>query len=252
MNLEQLLSCALDIGEQMIISGAEINRAEATVRLICTAYGCRRAEVFIITSSIVTTVEGANGQFASQSRRIMGNRTDLTKLDQLNALSREICANTPEYVYVQSRVQAICSSKPFPFWVEVMASALIAAAFTLFFGGAAADSGWACFLGAGLRCITWLAQKAGLNQFFSNILSSFLLSVAAIVMVQVGLIQDVHTVLIGNIMLLIPGIGFTNAMRDMLSGDITSGMLRLLDAVLIAAAIAAGYVLAVQLMGGLL
>ena len=40
MKPDLLLTCALDIGEQMLISGAEIGRVEDTVRHICRAYGC--------------------------------------------------------------------------------------------------------------------------------------------------------------------------------------------------------------------
>lgn len=252
MNLEELVSCALDIGEQMIISGAEIGRAEASVRLICTAYGCRRADVFIITSSIVTTLEGPDGNHVSQSRRITGYRTDLDRLHQLNDLSREICRDTPNYAYVKERLQIICSKKPYPLWLEMLASGLIAFAFNLFFGGALSDCPAAFLLGAGIRTCTWLLPKAGMNQILINLFTSFLLSAVTILLSGISWIQDMHSVLIGNIMLLIPGIGFTNSMRDMISGDITSGLLRLLDSILIAAAIAAGYILAAQLLGGVL
>ena len=46
MHPEQLLTCALDIGEQMLLSGAEIGRVEDSIRLICNAYGCSRTDVF--------------------------------------------------------------------------------------------------------------------------------------------------------------------------------------------------------------
>ena len=64
--------------------------------------------------------------------------------------------------------------------------------------------------------------------------------------------MDANKIIIGNIMYLIPGIALTNSLRDMVSGDIMSGLLRLFDAVLVAAAIAAGYILAGQLLGGVL
>jgi uncharacterized membrane protein YjjP (DUF1212 family) len=56
----------------------------------------------------------------------------------------------------------------------------------------------------------------------------------------------------GGIMLLIPGIAMTNAVRDMLTGDIASGLLRLVDALLVAAAIACGFSLAIVILGGAL
>ena len=51
-------------------------------------------------------------------------------------------------------------------------------------------------------------------------------------------------------MLLVSGIGFTNALRDLFSGDSVTGILRLLEAVLTALALAAGYFLVVFLTGG--
>ena len=107
-------------------------------------------------------------------------------------------------------------------------------------------------LGLGLRFLTWLLQKGALNQIFVNVVASFFLSLSAILLVQCGFGHDANKIIIGNIMLLIPGIALTNSLRDMISGDIMTGLLRFLDAVLVAAAIAAGYILAAQVLGGVL
>ena len=250
MEKEQILRCALDIGEQMLISGAEVGRVEAAIRFICTAYGCRRTDVFTITSSIVVSIVTSDGIHMTQTRRILGAATDLTRLDRLNALSREICRTKPEYAYVEERIRQICMEKRFPLWVEALASALIAGAFALFFGGGWEDGAVAALLGLGLRYVTWILQKAGMNQIFVNAVAAFLLSFSAIGLVRLGLGQDTNRIIIGNIMLLIPGIALTNSLRDMISGDIMSGMLRFFDAVLVAAAIAAGYIFAAQVLGG--
>ena len=77
-------------------------------------------------------------------------------------------------------------------------------------------------------------------------------SAAAITATNLGLGHDPNEIIIGNIMLLIPGIALTNSLRDMISGDIISGLLRFLDAILVAVAIAAGYILAARLLGGAL
>jgi len=247
---EQLLTCALDIGEQMLISGAEIGRVEDSVKHICTAYGCSRTDVFTITSSIVVSVEDENRSFFTQTRRITGTHTDLTKLDRLNALSRQICRDKPDYEYVQSQLKHICAQKTYPLWLEALGSALIAGAFAVFFGGRWDDAAVAAVLGLGLRFVTWLLQKARLNQIFTNVVASFAMCALAIASTRLGLGRDVNMIIIGNIMLLIPGIALTNSIRDMISGDIMSGMLRFFDAILVAAAIAAGYILAAQMMGG--
>ena len=252
MEQEQLLSCALDVGEQMLISGAEVGRVEAAIRFICTAYGCCRADVFTITSSIVVTAYYPDGRHCTQTRRITGTRTDLTRLHRLNALSREICATTPSYEYVQEKLGKICARSPYPLWLEALGSALIAFSFAIFFGGGWLDGLVACVLGLGIRYLTFILQKAELNQIFINVVVSFLLSLSSILLVRNGIGLDANKIIIGNIMLLIPGIALTNSIRDMISGDIMTGLLRFLDAVLVAAAIAAGYILAAQLLGGVL
>ena len=250
MGPEQILTCALDIGERMLVSGAEIGRVEDSIRLICSAYGCIRTDVFTITSSIVVSVEDAQRKYYTQSRRITGSSTDLTRLDRLNALSREVCKNTPDWDYVQQQLTRIDSLKPYPLWLQVASSALIGGAFAIFFGGGPADGAVAAVLGALLRLLTWLLQRAHINQILVNVAATFLLSCAAILSVRLGLGHDANKIIIGNIMLLIPGIALTNSLRDMIGGDIISGLLRFLDAILVAAAIAAGYILAAHLLGG--
>lgn len=249
---EQILTCALDIGEQMLLSGAEIGRVEDSIRLICSAYGCSRTDVFTITSSIVVSIEDSGRKFYTQSRRITGGKTDLARLDQLNTLSRHICKETPNWDFVQSRLARIVSAPAYPVWMEILASAMIAGSFTIFFGGTLADGLVACVLGAMLRVVTGLLQRARMNQILINVAATFLVSSLAILSVKAGLGYDANEIIIGNIMLLIPGIALTNSLRDMISGDIISGLLRFLDAILVAAAIAAGYIMAAQLLGGAL
>ena len=250
MNREELLSVALDIGEQMLISGAEVGRVEAAIRYICTAYGCRRTDVFTITSSIVLSLEDSEGIHGTQTRRITGTKTDLTRVHRLNDLSRRICRDKPDYETVRKELETIDATPKFPLWLEVLSSGLIAFAFAVFFGGSWVDGLVAAVLGCGLRLVTWLLQKAAMNAIFTNVVAAFLLSLSAILLTRYGLGHDANKIIIGNIMLLIPGIALTNARRDLISGDIMTGFLRFLDAVLVAAAIAAGYILAAQLLGG--
>ena len=250
MTQEQILSCALDVGEQMLLCGAEVGRVETAIRFICNAYGCVRTDVFTITSSIVVSVMDREGNHCTLTRRITGTGTDLTKLHRLNDLSREICAKKPEPSYIRSRLHQICEKEPYPLWLQALGSALIAFSFAVFFGGSLIDGLVAAPLGLGLRYLTWLLQRSGMNQIFSNVVASFLLAISALLLTRSGIGQDVNKIIIGNIMLLIPGIALTNSLRDMISGDIMTGMLRFFDAVLVAAAIAAGYILAAQVLGG--
>lgn len=250
MNPEQLISCALDIGEQMLLSGAEVGRVEDSMRLICAAYGCTRVDAFTITSSIVVSLITADGKHITQTRRINAGKTDLTKVHRLNDLSRRICTNKPDYAYIEKQIEEICSSRSYPLWFEGLASALIAGAFAMFFGGSLLDGLAACILGFLCRFLTHIMEIAGMNQVFVNVTATFILCLLSSGMTRLGVGENPDNMMIGTIMLLIPGIGLTNSVRDLISGDIMSGLLRFFNALLVAAAIAAGYIVAGNLLGG--
>ncbi|MBR4869373.1 MAG: threonine/serine exporter family protein, partial [Oscillospiraceae bacterium] len=114
MRTEDILTCAVDIGSEMLICGAEVRRVERTVQLIGKAYGCRHVDVFTITSSMVVTVQDADGKHMTLSRRISKDATDLYRLHRLNDLSREICRDLPDVEYIRSRIDAIMAEKRFP------------------------------------------------------------------------------------------------------------------------------------------
>ena len=74
---EKYLYYAMTIGEQLLSCGAEVGRVEDTIRRICMAYGASRADVFSITSSIVTTIYGEDFGICTQTRRVPGMANDL-------------------------------------------------------------------------------------------------------------------------------------------------------------------------------
>ena len=82
----------LDIGDALLSSGAEIFRVEDTLNRMGYACGATQMNVFVITSSIVITMEFPEENVRTQTRRIRktgGN--DFEKLEKLNNLSRQFC-----------------------------------------------------------------------------------------------------------------------------------------------------------------
>lgn len=82
----------LDMGDALLNSGAEIFRVEDTLNRMGYACGATQMNVFVITSSIVITMEFPGDGARTQTRRVRedgGN--DFTKLEQLNDLSRRFC-----------------------------------------------------------------------------------------------------------------------------------------------------------------
>lgn len=252
MTNNQILTCAISIGEQLLISGAEISRVEDTIQRICRAYGIKESHIFSIASCIIVTLETPDGEWITQTRRILGYGTDMYRLDRLNNLSRMICATLPSYETVMAEYEKIIHSPEYSPVVQCAICAMIAAAFTVFFGGTLQDGFAALFVGVVLKVTLYALSALKMKAIFSNIICSLISGLACIVVCYTGLGQHVDMIMIGNIMLLIPGVLLTNSFRDFISGDMITGLLHFSEAIITAVCVAVGFVLAMILMGGIL
>ncbi len=242
-----LMRALLDMGEALLDSGAEIYRAEDTLRRIGYAYGAAGMNVFIVTSCIFLTIELPDGRSVTQTKRVpklSGN--DFIKLEKLNALSRQVCASPIEPAALCQAVREIREEKVSSLKL-LTGCILVTFSFCLFFGGNVTDALAAALVGI----LIWALQKYlapfCMNTAIYQLLAS--LCTGSVICLLVHLFPFLHmdAVMIGDIMLLIPGIMFTNGFRDLLLGDILSGCMRLIEALLIAAILALGFIAAIWL-----
>ena len=252
MEQREIVSCAMDIGESMLTSGAEVYRVEDCISRICMAYGAVNVNVFSITSSIVLTVDFPGNTRITQTRRIKSYTHNLDRIDRLNQLSRRICSDKLPCSEIRESFSEIMKRKPYSHLVETAAFAMIAAAFTVFFGGIWQDAAISAVIGMALKITVYFINAVNFNRVLSNLISSFVMCVLAFVSVRCGLAKSAETIIIANIMLLIPGVLLTNSIRDMISGDTMTGILRFAEAIILALAIAGGYILASYAVGGAL
>lgn len=67
--------------------------------------------VFVITSSIVITLERSDGTLLTHTRRITKSGTDFLELERINALSRECCRKPLPLDLFEQRLQECVSPK---------------------------------------------------------------------------------------------------------------------------------------------
>lgn len=247
--MERLLTCAMDIGEQLLISGAEVHRVEESIERMCGAFGFARTDVFIITSSMVVTSYDQSGAPYTQTRRITTSTIDIERIHRLNALSRKICSTKMTEEEIRKDLADALSGKRYGFWTELLCYMMIAGAFTLFFGGTVTESLISLLVGGIVRVGILLWELAVNRPIFTKFMSAAVATALAYGAVKLGWINSVDKIIIGNIMTLIPGIGLTVALRDLFTGDSIAGLLRTIEAILTALAIAAGYFLVAALGG---
>lgn len=247
---EKILSSILDLSEMMLTAGAEVSRIEDTISRMAAAYGVSRTDVLTITSSITVSVQTADGDVLTQTRRITSYETDMLRLDRCNDLSRRVCREPLTQDELQLAVAEIRAAKPYPAAVRLFAYFLEASSFAVLFGGS-----WRDALSAGLCSIPlfflirWF-RKLRFQRLVSSLLAATTAGICAVLLTRLGVGVSTEKICIGCVILLIPGLAFTASLRDMISGDTISGLLGLCEAVLLAMSIAAGFAAAMWLMGG--
>ena len=252
MDFDRVLQGILDIGEEMVVCGAEVNRVEDSIYRMCESYGADRINVFIITSNIQVTMEAPDGRILTHIRRIVRYDANFDRLDFLNDLSRYICANRPEPAALQQKFEEVMNRPKQHPALKFIGAVLVSGGFTVFFGGSWMDCAAAAIVGVIIVLMELFLASREKNQIVYNFAVSVVAGIAAILLVQMGLGDHSDKIMIGGIMLLIPGIAMTNAIRDMLIGDIASGLLRLVNSLLVAAAIACGFAFTIIVLGGVI
>lgn len=251
---ECLLDSILMIGYDMLVAGAEVGRVENQIERMCHIYEMEEVEVFIITSSVIVSVKDRDGFLYTQTKRIKGYHTDFYKIELLEQLTEKICQSyitgvmiEEERAKIEKKVQAEHGWKSN--YVSYGIFCMVSMIFTLFFGGTFCE-GMAAFLcGIIIKSTMFFLEKMVSNRFVINVTVSVLGGFAAWICYQIGFVVSVDKVIIGNIMLLIPGLAMVNAFKDLISGDMITGLLRLADSLVQAVAIAIGFALILFPMG---
>ncbi|MDO4741004.1 MAG: threonine/serine exporter family protein, partial [Eubacteriales bacterium] len=202
-------------------------------------------DVFAIPNSIVVTIYPEQGRPVTQTRRIASASTNLDRVETLNELSRYVCRHTPEPERVSQRVKQVVSVKEDGWHWSLVANIISTAGFSAFFGGSWRDVLAAGFVGVIVTLLQRLQKVRSTNVLY-NVLLSAVTGACAFFLVHFGLADNVDKIIIGGIMLFIPGLEMTNGIRDMMWGDIYAGLSHLCEAIIIAIG-AAG---AVAILGG--
>lgn len=238
---KNILLLALRAGEIMLISGSEIYRVEDTVTRICKAYGIPYVEIFATTTGIFMTLDsGGDSKPYTIIKRIKGIDLDLKKVSLVNDFSRSLVANPIPINEARQMLRQIAKGDNYTFPLQILGSAVAASAFSFIFGGGLRE--FLCTLVVGGLAYTFahFLDVRSFNRFFRNFTVCALIGFTALSLEALGIATSVEAMIVGPLMIFVPGLAFTNAMRDSLAGDLLAGGARAMEAGLIALSIAFG------------
>lgn len=239
MDIDALLHVVAYAGRLLLESGAETYRVEETMVRIARSFPVDDAQSFVTPTGVMLSIT-MDGKTSSYIQRVQDRGVDLHRIDRINALSRRLNENGMTVEELRQELQDIQNEKRYSFLVTAFFSALGAGAFGIFFHGTLLEAAAAFLIGFTVKAVMIFLERIHTNSFFSNSIAAGITAFLALLYHMLLPSSNLDIIIISSIMLLVPGLAITNAIRDTVAGDFLSGISRATEAFLIAIAIAVG------------
>jgi uncharacterized membrane protein YjjP (DUF1212 family) len=236
---KKILVLALYAGEIMMKSGAEIYRVEDTITRICKACKIDYVECFATTTGIFLSLDkgGEDDEMHTFIKRIDRTAIDMERISMINRFSRAFTTTDMSIDEGMDRLREIAAMPTFSLPLRLLGVALVGAFMCPYYGGGFLEM---C-IAAGASCVGYLIfvaverfKLAGFIRVFISCLGATLAVLAVSNLYPGG---NTTAVIISAVTIFMPGVAITNAARDLLSGDMISGVARATDAMITAIAI---------------
>lgn len=255
----EVLEAAMAAGHILLENGAEIARVEETMERICRHFGVESENFFVLSNGIFTTgnqkMSRQGGQFA-KVLHIPVKGTQLDKVVAVNQLSREVEEGNYSIEQVREKLEQIRNVPGKSFLIQILASGVGSACFCYLLGGSLIDSTVSFVSGFLLYIFVLKVSTLRMTKITRNICGGALVTSICILSYRLELGENLSHMIIGSIIPLVPGVPFTNGIRDIADGDYISGAVRLLDAILVFLCVAIGvgvmFIIYHRVFGGVL
>ncbi len=238
----EIINLAALVGTGLLESRAETYRVEESMQCILESYSeyLSNIQVFAITHYFILSADDREGKTIVVTRNVRDADTNLNKVDLLNNITRMICQHAPEPKEALKEVEEILALPRYSLPIYTGAVALTGFSFTLLLGASILPAIWAALVSSFLMYLVIPLQKLGGNRLFINIIRGFMVYLLLYPVVFTQYAAQIHLMIAGSFMYLFPGILLVNSIRDLISIDYLAGLIKLIETILSASAIAVG------------
>lgn len=237
---KDVLRLATFLGELMLSNGAETTRIEDTVKRVCSSRGFNHINVFIAPSTIIVSDDRFDGY--TFMKVIKNRKINLNMVDLLNDFSRRFVSN-PDFCIDEAVIELkhLGIKNPYTKITTYIATAIGSASFAILAGGNDTLTAILTLITSMLAMwINEVIDRITKIPLFGILATSITIALSGVILTKVGILETPKMLIVGTIMPLLPGVPFIKAVRDLISGELMSGLGRLFDAGIIATAIASG------------
>jgi uncharacterized membrane protein YjjP (DUF1212 family) len=239
-------------GELLLKNGAETSRIEDTISRILLQAGFTDAEVLVFPTGII--ISGViNGTFQTRAKRIVSRDINMSVVSIVNDISRKFTDDCITLETGLEKIRAVESGlkDKSAFFQFLFAGAAASGVATVLLGGSWTDVAPAFLATAMVRFII-SASAFSLAYVLQHYIAGLLAGLIGSLFVEAGFGQHLDKIVVGALLPLVPGVALTNAVRDFITGDLLSGTLRMVEAILVATALAGGVGFALAIFSGYL
>jgi len=237
---QEIMEAAMRAGHILLENGAEISRVEETIDRICRYYGIESENAFVLSNGIFMTMGSHREEYFAKVQHIPVSGAHLNRVAAVNQLSREIEEGKYQAKDLEKCLDAIEAMPGKRPMVQILASAVGSGTFCYLFGGDFADCAAAFLSGFLLYIYILYISAPRLSKLVGNIGGGAFVTFICMVLYHLGFGHHISSMIIGSVIPMVPGVAFTNAIRDIADGDYIAGSVRMMDAMLVFLSIAMG------------
>ena len=246
--IDYILDFCKELGKQMIVSGANIERVDHCIERVCHAYGLHDVTCANLSTRISISAKDENKEYAHRQTDVPPQAINLERLKKLNNLSFEVVREKPPVETLYDLLHAV-QTNDFPWWFILLGFVVAMAGLARIF-----CAGWQEILIVELNTLLLFGlskafSKVHINKIITNFISMFLCTLIAMGFHALGFV-NFYIVCITNAFFLIPGIPMINCARNLLCGNEMNGAIDLLKVLLEVCSIVAGIAAAYAILGG--
>lgn len=235
-------------GRLIMENGGETYRVEETITRMGRAFGLTDVESFAVPSGIFISYRGTDGRIETAVKRVRKGATNLTRVDEVNAVSRRVVTEGLSCEEALAALETIARERPALGRGLLLAVAAVSSGgWAVMFGGRVWDFLCAAAVGAVVQLISQLLDRFHMQTLAATLAGSFLAALLPMTFHHLTGLGVPDAMVAGALMPMLPGLAMTNAVQDTMRGDMISGLSHGVSAVLTAVLVAGGALMASSL-----
>lgn len=237
---KELGSLLLDVGVNLLSSGASCSRIKITMRRIAT-FNNYTAHISVAPKSVSLTLnDQEDNAIFTGMRSIAAQGVNFKTISGISRLSWEALEKDFTVQQIREELNRLLALPHYPRLVILFFVSLAGSGFCFTFGGKLPEmiiAFGATFCGLFVR---QEAVKKKFNPYICVFMGSLVASLFAGAFIKAGLDINFEHAFATSVLFLIPGVPLINCFTDLIDGNILNGMIRGINALMFALAIALG------------